>query len=563
LALGRGERVVLPEGWVPDWIAGQDAAAVALIDPAAGARMTFGELNARAERLARRLAGRGIGRGAVVGVSLPRSPELIVALLGVLRAGAAYLPLEPDVPESRQQFMAADAAVALVLTSAELAGEQADLPDLVGEDLAWVLYTSGSSGRPKGVSGTHLGLANRINWGRRAQPWHPGDIAIAKSRLGFVDSVCELFAPLCAGIPVVLCDQATANDPLALAQLIAREQVSTLVSVPSLLALICDLAPETLTRLRRINISGEPLPPSLAAALIALLPGTELWNIYGTTEVAADATAHRIAATHGPRVPIGRPLDNTTVKLTDPHGELVPLGVTGEIVISGHCTSPGYLGHAATDNHRFRDNAYRTGDLGRWAPDGTLEHHGRADRQLKIRGARVEPDELEHALTRHPHIHEAAVITRPTPDGPALAAFYTTTTPLDPHNLREHLTAQLPAHLIPTHLAELPELPHLPNGKLDRHTLNAQPPPPTPHPNQPPQTPTDHVVAEVFAQLTGTHPVNRHDDFFALGGHSLLATRLVSALNAHFDIELPLGLVFDRPVVSDLAEAIDRIRADG
>ena len=557
LALGRGEPVTLPAGWVHDWIAAQDPAAVALIDPASGARVCFGELNARAERLARRLAGRGIGRGDVVGVSLPRSPDLVVALLGVLRAGAAYLPLEPDLPEGRRAFMATDAGVSLVLTNTELDGEEADLPDLVGEDPAWVLYTSGSSGRPKGVPGTHLGLANRINWGRRAQPWQRDDIAIAKSRLGFVDSVCELFAPLAAGIPVVLCDDTTAGDPLALAQLIARERVTALVTVPSLLALICDLAPETLVRLRRINISGEPLPPTLARRL----PHAELWNIYGTTEIAADATAHHIGSTSGPRIPIGRPLDNTTIELHDAHGELVPLGATGEIVISGHGLSPGYIGHAHTDNHRFHNHAYRTGDLGRWREDGTLEHHGRADRQTKIRGARVEPDELEHALKTHPAINDAAVAIHDTPDGPELTAYYTTATPTDRHALHHHLSAQLPAHLIPTHLTELPELPHLPNGKLDRHALTRQPPP-TPQPTtQPPETPTEATIASVYAQLTTTQPINRHDDFFSLGGHSLLATRLVSALNARFDIELPLGLVFDRPVVAELAQEIDRIRS--
>ncbi len=561
LALGRGERVTLPEGWVHDWIAAQDPAAVALIDPASGARVCFGELNARAERLARRLAGRGIGRGDVVGVSLPRSPDLVVALLGVLRAGAAYLPLELDLPEARRAFMAADAGVSLVLTNTELDGEEADLPDLVGEDPAWVLYTSGSSGRPKGVPGTHLGLANRVNWGRHHQPWQRDDIAIAKSRLGFVDSVCELFAPLAAGIPVVLCDDTTAGDPLALAQLIARERVTALVTVPSLLALICDLAPETLVRLRRINISGEPLPPALASTLTERLPDAQLWNVYGTTEVAADATAHLITSTSGPRIPIGRPLDNTTIELHDSDGELVPLGATGEIVIGGHCTSPGYLGHAVTDNHRFHNHTYRTGDLGRWRPDGTLEHHGRADRQLKIRGARVEPDELEHALTNHPHIKEAAVVTRPTPDGPALAAYYATTAPLDAHNLRQHLTTELPAQLVPTHLVELPQLPHLPNGKLDRRSLTDQPSPTTQHPTQPPQTPTEHAVAEIYAQLTTTQPINRHDDFFALGGHSLLATRAVARLSERLEKAIDLRLIFEHRTVAALAAAVDALDA--
>jgi pristinamycin I synthase-3/4 len=590
LAEFSGSRAPLPERWAHELVCDQAARtpdAVAVVD-ASGARTTFAELDARSDRLARHLATLGVGRGSVVGLCLPRDARLVVALLAVLKAGGAYLPLESDLPAARLAFMAEDAGAKLVLTTSSAHQAVPDgptavdidavpsdvvsgglgLPVVAGGDVAWVLYTSGSSGRPKGVTGTHVGLANRIAWGARAQPFAGDEVACAKSRLGFVDAVCELFAPLAAGVPVVLVDDAVAADPLALAELVVRERVTRLVAVPSLLRVLSDVAAAALarSRLRLITASGEPLTATDVRALRRVLPDCELWNIYGCTEVAADATAHRVDRLDGERVPIGRPLDNVTIELHDPAGELVALGAIGEIVVGGLGVSPGYLGHARAEGHRFTaDGRYRTGDLGRWRPDGTLEHHGRADRQLKIRGVRVEPDELEHALKRHPHIADAAVTTQPGPDGPALAAFYTTTTPITTDELRAHLTDHLPTNLIPTHLTELPHLPHLPNGKTDHHTLaRMQPAPAGPESaHEPPRTPEERAVAETFGELTGTDRVGRQDDFFALGGHSLLATRAVSRLGERLGKVIELRLIFEHRTVADFAAAVAALEDAG
>ena len=542
--------------------------------------LTFGELDARARALAAALVERGAGPGAVVGLCVARRAELVVAVLGILRAGAAYLPLEPDVPAARRAYMAADVCARLVVAAGEgldWVPEGLEVVDIDARatpggaaaprpsptDPAWILFTSGSSGRPKGVPGTHRGLANRLAWGERAQPFRSGDVALAKTRLGFVDSVVELLAPLAAGVPVVLADEPTAADPARLAQLLADAAVTRLILVPSLLRVLIELAPDTLrtSRLRLVSASGEALDAADVRSFQRLLPDCELWNIYGSTEVAADATAHRLTRHDSGRIPIGRPIDNVSVTLTDPHGRLVPLGAIGEITIAGAGLAPGYLGHADTENHRFTARGYRTGDLGRWRPDGTLEHHGRADRQIKLRGIRIEPDELEHTLKTHPHITDAAAHIHTGPDGPTLTAFYSASPETPAEEVRRHLQQELPAHLIPGRLTELTDLPHLPNGKLDRRALEHAAAPAPATAAEPPRTPEEVAVAEVFAELTGTTGISRDDDFFALGGHSLLATRAVSRLAERLAKPIELRLLFEQRTVSSFAAAIAALDA--
>jgi amino acid adenylation domain-containing protein len=562
--------------WAHELVA--DRAAAAPESPAVLAgelTLTFGELDARARELAAALAARGAGPGAVVGVCVPRGPDLVVTVLGILRAGAAYLPLEPDVPAARRAFMAADSGAALAVAAGEGrswvpdgldvlelstrgAADAALLARPSAVDPAWVLYTSGSSGRPKGVPGTHGGLANRLAWGERAQPFTPGDIAIAKTRLGFVDAVAELLAPLAAGVPVVLADEATAGDPARLARLVHDRGVTRLVLVPSLLRVLLEVAPELLrtSRLRLVTLSGESLGAADARALQQLLPACELWNVYGSTEVAADATAHRLTRHEPDRVPIGRPLDNVTVTLTGPDGRPVPLGAVGDITVGGAGVAPGYLGHAASENERFTAGGYRTGDLGRWRPDGTLEHRGRADRQVKLRGIRVEPDEVEHALEAHPAVTGAAVLVTAEEN---LVAFYSAAPPTPPEEVRRHLQALLPRHLIPAPLTELPTLPRLPNGKLDRRALADVAP--TATDDAPPRSSEEVAVAEVFAELTGAERVGREDDFFALGGHSLLATRAVSRLAERLGKPIELRLLFEQRTVASFAAAIAALDA--
>ena len=583
-----GAKTAVPDEWAHALVDAQAArtpAAVAVVETG-GSRVTFAELKEQSDQLARHLRTRGVTAGSVVAVRLPRDGGLVVALLAVLKAGAAYLPLEPDLPAGRTAFMLADAGVKFVVTikalgddlphgpdivdlRAALAEEddgEVELPAIAGSDVAWVLYTSGSTGRPKGVPGTHVGLANRIVWATHAQPFETADIACAKSRLGFVDAVCELFAPLAAGRPVVLADEATAADPARLAEVIERCGVTRLVAVPSLLRAMIEVAAGSLARsqLRLVNASGEPLSATDVKALRSVVPRCEIWNIYGATEVAADATAYLVEQLDDERVPIGRPLDNVSIELRDASGELVPVGAIGEIVVGGVGVSPGYIGHATTENHRFAPSGtYRTGDLGRWRPDGVLEHHGRADRQLKIRGVRVEPQELEHTLKAHANIRDAAAVARQTPDGPTLAGYYTVGDLTDPDELRAHLKSSLPSQLIPTHLVELPSLPRLANGKIDYKGL-ADPQAVTPnasHVNEPPATLEEQVVADVFRELTAVKAVSRHDDFFALGGHSLLATRAVSRIGQRLGKSIELRLIFEHSTVAGFADAVAGVEA--
>jgi amino acid adenylation domain-containing protein len=565
--------------------------AIAVVD--ADGEHRYGELEADADTLARRLIELGVAPGDVVGICLPRGALMVTALLAVSKAGAAFLSLDADLPPARLELMTEDSGSVLVLTTSELrrcvpasvrsleldaadalVGGVVGLPVVGVSGVAWVVYTSGSSGLPKGVLGSHLGLANRVGWSLRVAPFAAGEVALWKTRLGFVDAIAEIFAPLAAGVPLVVADEHTVGDPRALARLIVSAGVTRLVAVPSLLAVLVEEAAGELARSRLVQVtsSGEPLAGELARRLRATLPrGCRIVNLYGSTEVAADATCYLVDGEIPDRIPIGRPLDNVCARVLGPHHELLPPGAIGELAIGGAGLSPGYIGHAAaTGNERFIDDPldptntlYQTGDLARWRADGQLECLGRADRQLKIRGVRVEPDEIEHVLTRHPNIREAAITTHTGPHGPELNAFLTThQPPTTPDALRAYLRSHLPDQLIPTHLTILDQLPHLPNGKIDHTTLTQHTPAGAASARyEAPVTEEERVVADVFAELTGSEPVGRADDFFALGGHSLLATRAISRLGDRVRRTIPLRLLFEHPTVAELAAAVATLAA--
>jgi amino acid adenylation domain-containing protein len=595
LELGEGPTVPVPAKPAHELFTQRtelDPDALAVVDGAR--RFSFRDVDRLSDELAHRIRKLSGGEDAVVGVFLEQSAELVAAVLGVLKAGAIYLPLDSSYPVERLRFMLEDSGARIVVSTSSLfsklpaftgeaalmdapgageAGEDASLPQVSLDAAAWLLYTSGSSGLPKGVLGSHRGLVNRLAWGLREEPFAADEVCCLKTRLSFVDSLWELFGPLVAGVPLVVADEAAVRDPRLLAGLLVRERVTRLVAVPSLLAGLLELAPAELagSRLRRLTSSGEPLTGGLARRLQELLPACRLLNLYGSTEVTADASWYALVGGGEleERVPIGRPLANVRVRVLGPAGELVPVGAVGELYVGGAGLALGYYGSAVAENEqrfladRFLpgERLYRTGDLVRWRSDGQLEFVGRADRQLKLRGVRVEPAELEQVLQAHEAVREAAVVARAGPDGPELVAFVVLAeAEVSADTLRAYLRSRLPEQLVPAHLLPLEQLPRLPSGKLDRTTL-AERSDTTARTQayEPPVTPIEQAVVDVFTDLTGAEQVGRHDDFFALGGHSLLATRLVTALSSRFEITLPLAWVFEHPVVADLAQAVEEV----
>ncbi|MEU8379033.1 amino acid adenylation domain-containing protein [Streptosporangium sp. NPDC048865] len=484
-------------------------------------RLTYAELDARVETLARVLAGRGAGAESVVAVALPRSVELVVALLAVHRAGAAYLPLDLDYPRERIAFMLADAAPACLVTSSAARPPAADVPvvlvDALGEEpagdtpsghdpaaAAYVIYTSGSTGRPKGVVVPQAGIVNRLLWMQDAYRLTAEDRVLQKTPSSFDVSVWEFFWPLITGAALVVARPEGHRDPAYLAALIRRERVTTLHFVPSMLAVFleepsvagCD-------SLRRVLCSGEALPERTARSARERL-GVPVHNLYGPTEASVDVTAGEVRDTG--KISIGLPVWNTRVHVLDAALAPVPAGVPGELYLSGVQLARGYLNRPGLTAGRFvadpsgpaGTRMYRTGDIVRRLADGSLEYVGRADRQVKIRGLRLEPGEIEAVLDRHPRVARSAVVVHEDRRGVRRLVGYAVPAagedaPLDTAALRASVAAELPAHMVPFQVVELPALPLTPSGKLDRRAL------PAPVLGAPPQNPWVHGLTAVPA----------------------------------------------------------------
>ncbi|MFC0431834.1 non-ribosomal peptide synthetase [Kutzneria buriramensis] len=518
--------------------------------------LTYAELDARASSLARGLVARGAGPERTVAIALPRSVELVTAILAVLKTGAAYLPLDLNHPAERVELMLADAAAHLVI-AADGFGDRLVRPDETGPEPAvwptvrpdhpsYVIFTSGSTGRPKPVAGTQRALANRLHWDAVE------GVRIAKSALTFIDGSTELLGGLTAGDPVILADDATATDPLALADLVRRTGAQVLTVVPSLLASFADDTPagafDTVTTW---ITSGEALSSTLAERVASRWPGAKLINLYGCSEVAGDSLMHVVDGD----IAIGRPIANTRAYVLDERLKPVPPGVRGELYLAGAGLARGYLGRPALTAERFLadpfgasgERMYRTGDLVRRRADGSIDFLGRADQQIKIRGFRVEPGEVEAVLTADPSVARAVVIARDD----RLVAYVTGG---DPVALRALLREKLPEHMVPSAIVVLPEFPVNASGKLDRRALPA---PEVHTSDRVARTPVEQALCELFADVLGIAAVGPDDGFFTLGGHSLLATRLVSRIRALLGVEVPIRAVFDAPTPARLAELLD------
>ncbi|WP_229713984.1 non-ribosomal peptide synthetase, partial [Streptomyces fuscichromogenes] len=567
-------------------------------------QITYAELDERASRLARELADHGVGVGvgvgaeAVVAVVSERSVGMVVALLAVWKAGAAYLPVDPGYPAERVAFMLADARPICVLTTSDLVGvlpEGTALPVLTIDASGWpvtgmggdpgsvehlapysgsaayVMYTSGSTGRPKGVVVTHGALANHMVWMQREFGLEERDRVLHKTPFGFDASVWELWWPLTAGAVLVVAASEGHRDPTYLARLIQRERVTVAQFVPSMLtAFVAEPTAAGCAGLRMVFSGGEALPGDLHERVTGLL-GVELHNLYGLTEATIDTTCWRSGlGKEGPSVPIGRPIDNNRVHVLDQFLEPVPSGVAGELYVAGAGLARGYAGRAALTAERFvaspfgapGERMYRTGDLARWTPDGRLMFVGRADQQVKVRGFRVEPGEVEAVLAAYPGVTRALVVAREDVPGDVRLVAYVV--PVDGgvagEEVRAFAAGRLPEYMVPSAVVVLEGLPLTVHGKVDRAAL------PVPESavsagGRGPATVAEEIVCGAFAEVLGVERVGAEDNFFELGGHSLLAVSLVQRLRER-GLGVSVRVLFEAPTPAALAMAGTGVEAE-
>lgn len=554
--------------------------AVALLSDDESVR--YGDLLSRARDVAAALTTTGVGPGHVVGVCAQRSADMVIALLGTLLAGAAYLPLEPSLPAARLAFMARDAGITTVLAQREVARLAYDIGAphiLLLEDLpqnglgftptavhphdtAYVLYTSGSTGKPKGVAITHAAIVNRLLWMQDTFQLCAEDRVLQKTPIGFDVSVWELFWPLITGATLVLARPDGHQDAAYLARTIARQAVTVAHFVPSMLQLFLDEPAITyLPSLRQVMCSGESLTPALVDRFHRDLRAVELHNLYGPTETAVDVTWWDCARPAPPAVvPIGDPVANTTVHVLDHRLLQVPTGVPGELYVGGVQLARGYRNRSGLTADRFvahrlagsGGRLYRTGDRVRRLPDGSLQYLGRLDRQVKLHGYRIELDEIEQALSGHPAVRDAAVVVQVVNGGPRLAAYLTTNGPddLDTPTLRSHLQGQLPSYMLPATFTVLPAIPRTHNGKLDRAAL-PQPTTGKPARDATPTTLHEELVATAFREVLSLEDIDVSASFFDLGGNSFDAVRAIRRIEG-----ASVGLLVAHPSVRQLAKAL-------
>ncbi len=555
--------------------------------------LTYRELDRRSNQLAHHLRELGVSPDRAVGICIERSLELLVGLLGILKAGGAYVPLDPDYPAERLAFMLDDAKIPVVLTHEALAGPvrargiqalclDTEWPAIAARpdtslgrvstptDLAYVIYTSGSTGKPKGAMNEHRAVVNRLLWMQDEYRLTPDDRVLQKTPFSFDVSVWEFFWPLLVGARLVIARPGGHRDAAYLAGLVRDAGITTLHFVPSMLQVFLDGA-----RARGVH---EPAPRvrerrgaavRAAGALLRAAHG-ELHNLYGPTEAAVDVTYWACARGEGqPVVPIGRPIGNTRMHVLDTYGHPVPVGVAGEVHIGGIAVGRGYLNRPELTAEKFildpfsgapGARLYKTGDLGRYRPDGVIEYLGRLDHQVKIRGFRIELGEIEAALGQHPNVREAAVVARQFGPGDTRLVAYVVPSAaeiLSVHGIRRHLGERLPEHMVPTSYVTLPSMPLTPSGKVDRKAL--------PAPDQVrvmvedrfvgPRTPAEALLAMVWSQVLQAPRVSIHDNFFELGGESILGLQIVARAR-DLGIAFTVQQLFEHQTVAALAAEV-------
>jgi amino acid adenylation domain-containing protein len=560
-----------------------------------GNHLTYAELNSRANQVAHRLRTLGVRTDVPVAICMERCLEMVVGILGILKAGGAYVPLDPEYPADRLTYMLRDVDAPVLLTLQRVADRMprhessvicldTDWDSIAGysdknpvvsasdRDLAYVIYTSGSTGSPKGVMVEHGGLVNAVNWIAGTLKLSHLDRCLLKTPITFDAAGRELFPILISGGTLVITEPSGHRDCRYLAEIIQREQISIFHCVPSLLRLIVEEpAFKDASSMRAVMCGGEALSPQTIKRFQSRI-GAKLYNVYGPTETIIDSTYWPVAESGDQsNVSIGRPIPNAQVYILDDLLRRVPIGVSGYLYIGGIGLARGYVGRSDLTGDKFVPDPfsgrlgarlYKTGDLARYRADGNIEYLGRGDHQVKIRGFRIELGEIEGTLARHPAVHEAIVLVLEDESGDKrLLAYVTANEEIHPtaSELRTFLKDRLPEHMMPAAFIVLDSFPLNANGKVDRRAL------PAPDSQRPEldeafvacRTPTEELLAEIWAHVLGVQRVGIHDNFFQLGGHSLLATQVVSRIREAFKVEMPLRDLFESPTVAGLAEKID------
>lgn len=559
-----------------------------------GNPITFSVLADATDRWAARLRSEGVGPESRVAIAIDRSPELAIAFLAVLKAGGCVVPFDISLPPYRlKQLIAATAPLVVVadasgrsavgslgVATRVIASESmADngvvplndtSPSIEPDRLAYLMSTSGSTGRPKVVMGTHRGLSNRILWMSQEVPWQHADVSAVRISVAFVDSICEILGPLCGGVPIAFTRSDADADATVLVRELAASAATRITVVPSLLRALMQAMPEALSALPKLWISsGEPLSATIAERFGQWLPGARLLNLYGSTEVTADSVWRDAAEPfETATVPCGRPISGTRVYVLDDDLNFLPNGTIGEIYVAGHGLGRGYRDDPAATAAAFLPEVgiseggtrmYRTGDLGFICESGELVYVGRSDHQVKIRGQRIEPDEVASALRENAAIEEAACRSWPGPDGPELAA-YVVLCPgavLNSDDLKTYLRTRLSAAQMPRTVTFVAKLPRGPAGKI---AISELPKPTAQHQRSATlATRTEHRLAALWSEILGVGNIDREDSFLQLGGHSLLALTLLARLRGEFGVEVTAAMLFSHPTVAQLADLIDSL----
>ncbi|AJS59351.1 amino acid adenylation domain-containing protein [Paenibacillus sp. IHBB 10380] len=561
-----------------------------------GEQLTYAELNCQANRLAHFLITQGVGPEQIVALALPRSVEMVVGLLAVLKTGAAYLPLDPDYPSERINYMLTDAEPVCIISNTKTASkfpEATKVPWIILDDTttieklkrcsdtnlsdadritpplplhpAYVIYTSGSTGKPKGVIVSNEGLTNFLFAMQDQLQLHENDRLMAVTTVAFDISALEIYLPLLSGASIVIAQKVSIQDPPALTRMIEETGTTMMQATPTLWHALVAYDPDKLRDLK-VLVGGEALPSSLKLALQEL--GCQVTNLYGPTETTIWSTAVTFPCEYAGTSPIGWPIWNTQIYVLDDSLQPVPPGVVGDLYIAGAGLARGYLKRPDLTAERFVANPfgqpgtrmYRTGDLARWLADGSIDYAGRADHQIKIRGFRIELGEIEAVLSQHQGVAQVVVVVREDQPGEQrLVAYVVPSEEASPESaeLRQHVASSLPDYMVPSAFMMITELPLTPNGKLDRKAL------PTPDltvtvKGRGPRTPQEEILCDLFSEVLGLPYVGIDDDFFELGGHSLLASRLMIRIREALAVELGIGNLFEAPTVAGLVKRLDQ-----